>query len=262
MSHFYLTLPSDSSSKYYPENTAASFKTKLSDRIDLDGQYEVGLAQFIYPHSWYNFNNSDKGLYITFHPDDEEEGEISLVFRSGQFPDEKTFVHVLNDWISTAEIYGCTFSWDQWDRRIRVLISNKNGSIYMSRGLANLLGFEDVGPYKTHMTSSGLIPQYYEATYTFDLRVGLRMIYVYSDIVSHTLVGDTKVPILRVCATEGRYGEMVAVTFTEPHYVPLARNELDTIDILINNELGKPVPFEYGKSVVTLHFRRRNKLLL
>jgi len=104
MSHFYLTLPSDSSSKYYPENTTASFKTKLSDRIDLDGEYEVGMTQLIYPHSWYNFKNSD------------EEDEIVHVFRSRQFPDEKTFAHVLNDLISSADIYGCVFSGDKWDR--------------------------------------------------------------------------------------------------------------------------------------------------
>jgi len=259
MSHFYLTLPSDSSSKYYPENTTASFKTKLSDRIDLDGEYEVGMTQLIYPHSWYNFNNSDKNMYISFKPDEED--EIVHVFRSGQFPDEKTFVHVLNDLISSADIYGCVFSWDKWDRRIRVLISNRNGSIYLSRAFADLMGFEDVGPYKTRMSEEGMIAQYYEAQHTFDLNVGLRMIYVYSDIVSHTLVGDTKVPLLRVCTTEGTYGEMVSTTFTDPHYVPLARNGFDTIELNINNELGKPAAFEYGKSVVTLHFRRKNRLI-
>jgi len=262
MDQFYLTLPSDSSSKYYPENTTACFKTKLSNRIDLDGDYEVGLAQFIYPHSWFNFNNSDKRLFISFRPNDEDEKTIRHVFQSGQFPDEKTFVSVLNDWISTANIFGCTFSWDRWDRRIRLLIGNKNGTIHMSKRLANLLGYEDEGPYEARKTSEGLFAQNYEPKYTFDLQTGLRMIYIYSDVVSYTPVGDTKAPLLRVCVTEGRYGDMISNSFTDIHYVSLARSELDTIEIFISNELGKSVPFEFGKTVVTLHFRRKNKLLL
>ena len=79
MNHFYLTLPSDSSKRYYPENTTACFKTKLSDRIDLDGEYEVGLAQLIYPRSWYNFNNRDKSLFVGYQPYDG--AEVVQVFR-------------------------------------------------------------------------------------------------------------------------------------------------------------------------------------
>ena len=63
MNHFYVTLPSDSSIKYYPNNTVAHFTTKLPHRIRLDGDYEVGLAEFIYPHSWFNFS---KGLSAHF----------------------------------------------------------------------------------------------------------------------------------------------------------------------------------------------------
>jgi len=79
--------------------------------------------------------------------------------------------------------------------------------------------------------------------------------------VSYSLVGDTKVPLLRVVDTQGTYGQMVSATFTHPHYVPVARSDLETIEINISNELGKPVPFEFGKLVVTLHFRRKNKLI-
>jgi hypothetical protein len=48
MSHFYITLPSDSSANYYPDNTLARFVTKLPERIRLEGEYEMGLAEIIY----------------------------------------------------------------------------------------------------------------------------------------------------------------------------------------------------------------------
>jgi hypothetical protein len=60
MSHFYITLPSDSSANYYPDNTIAHFVTKLPERIRLEGEYEMGLAEIIYPHTWYNVDNEDK----------------------------------------------------------------------------------------------------------------------------------------------------------------------------------------------------------
>ena len=54
MNNFYLTLPSNSSMELYPDNTLAHYVTKLPQRIELDGQWEVGLVEIQYPHSWYN----------------------------------------------------------------------------------------------------------------------------------------------------------------------------------------------------------------
>jgi hypothetical protein len=255
MNHqFYLTLPSDSSGNIFPDNTTACFKTKLSDRIELEGQYEVGLAQLIYPRSWYNFNNKDRSLSITYQPNyNQDEGkhmpEMSVVFVSGQFANEKTMAMVLTDWIQLTNVI---LAWDPWERKMKLTIIRDEGVFNMSRALADMLGFDSAGPYR-----KGIFP----ANRTFDINANLRMIYVYSDIVSYSSVGDTKVPLLRVIDTQGSYGQMVSTTFTHPHYVPLARNDLETIDIHINQELGRSVPFEFGKAVVTLHFRRQNKLI-
>lgn len=47
-SHFYVMLPSDSSVEYYPNNPVARFVVKLPERILLEGDYGMGLAEFIY----------------------------------------------------------------------------------------------------------------------------------------------------------------------------------------------------------------------
>jgi hypothetical protein len=39
---------------YFPNNTLASFTTRLPEMLDLDGSWEIGLAEIQYPHSWYN----------------------------------------------------------------------------------------------------------------------------------------------------------------------------------------------------------------
>ena len=54
----YLTLPSNSSFKYYPNNVTSSYKTHLSTPLRLnDLNYELGLADIQYPNTWFNLNN-------------------------------------------------------------------------------------------------------------------------------------------------------------------------------------------------------------
>ena len=36
---------------YFPNNTLASFTTRLPEMLDLDGSWEIGLAGIQYPHS-------------------------------------------------------------------------------------------------------------------------------------------------------------------------------------------------------------------
>ena len=62
-----LTLPSDSSLEYFPDNTLSHFRVHLSHELDFSGPYEVGLTQLHYPRSWNNI------------PTDEVEIGIKLV---------------------------------------------------------------------------------------------------------------------------------------------------------------------------------------
>ena len=73
-SEFYVTLPSNSSMQYFSDNKTSNFVTKLSRTLQLDGEWEVGLAKIDYPHTWYNIcegknsveiYTSDK-LYLVF----------------------------------------------------------------------------------------------------------------------------------------------------------------------------------------------------
>src|ERR1700690_2791681 len=68
MSHFYLTLPSNSSMKYYPNNTLTSFVTRLQTTIDLTGNWEVALSEFHFPPSWYTIKRG--GVHFTTMCDD------------------------------------------------------------------------------------------------------------------------------------------------------------------------------------------------
>jgi hypothetical protein len=258
MNHFYITLPSDSSSNYYPDNTVAHFTSKLPHRIRLDGDYEVGLAEFIYPYSWFNF---DSGASTHFVNTETGDRFAECVFGGGQFANEVTLTKSITDKISDAIVnttnrkdLSVRFIFDEVYRKITLVVKcdDEEERFFISDEIKRRFGFTRNGPYRTGE---------YVAERTFDVNGGSHLIYVYCDIASFTAVGDAKAPLLRVCNSTGKYGEMIRTIFTHPHYVPVARREIETIEININNELGKPMPFVFGKSVVTLHFKRRHSLL-
>ena len=65
---FYVTLPSNSSMEYFPDNKTSNFVTKLSRTLQLDGEWEVGLAEIDYPHTWYNIREGKNSVEI-YAPD-------------------------------------------------------------------------------------------------------------------------------------------------------------------------------------------------
>lgn len=60
-SHFYVSLPSNSSEKYYGKQPMNHYMTKLPHPIELDvEEWEVGLSEIIYPYSWSNLRKVSK----------------------------------------------------------------------------------------------------------------------------------------------------------------------------------------------------------
>ena len=59
-----MVLPSNSSAKYFPENTTSSFNTKLPHRVKLEGQWEVSLSEIQFPYNFFHIRDREG---ITFH---------------------------------------------------------------------------------------------------------------------------------------------------------------------------------------------------
>jgi hypothetical protein len=129
---------------------------------------------------------------------------------------------------------------------LRITFENSSRSwVTLSHEFMKFLGFTRGWLSKNQITANDML----------DLNRGMNLMYVYCDVASYSIVGDAETPLLRVCNPSGKDGETIRTIFTHPHYVPVARRELETIEINISDELGRPIPFMHGKSVVTLHFR-------
>jgi hypothetical protein len=231
MSHFHITLPSDSSANYYPDNTITSFVTKLPERIGLEGEYEVSSAEIIYPHTLYNVDNGDEKYWIATVG--VGRNRMQTVYLPSRYYESGSDI---------AAVLNREFS------------------------LSSSSRFADLRNVRRPIALHGFRPEHYfsrpgafgtMAQQAFDVNRRLNLLYVYCDVATHTIVGDTKTPLLRTCNVTGKHGEFVRHTYVQTHYVPVGRREFDSVEIAINNELVRSMPFEYGKSVVILHFRRK-----
>ena len=284
MSSFHITLPSDSSATFFPNNTVAHFTTKLPDCIALDGEYEVGLTEIIYPQNFPNFYSPnplkiDIWFKIDEDDDDEEDKFIGTwLLENRNFENQQKLAEYMSKALtqyvnklltSKAHAYFSNRVIPQFKIQFQIPdesihkeffkiekcpysnsgISCDLDSVFMNRfGLKYDQGTDRYTFAKNFNMLDGVI----EST---------RLMYVYCDIASHNYVGDIKTPLLRVFNTDGKDTKMAIKTFLQPIYLPVSKREFETIEINLNNELGKPIPFIDGKSVVTLHFRRVNKYL-
>lgn len=66
MNNFFVTLPSNSSASYFPDNTQSSFRTKLSSPLRLDPSYECGLSEIVIPRFWFNINEHNNQYSVTY----------------------------------------------------------------------------------------------------------------------------------------------------------------------------------------------------
>lgn len=118
-----------------------------------------------------------------------------------------------------------------------------------------MLGY-DVDTFEDISDEPGLAP------HPPDMRAGVVSLYVYSDLVEHTIVGNTVAPLLRAVAIQSNFGDIVDKIFQMPHYVPVLKKDFDTIEIEIKTDQNRVVDIQFGKTIVKLHFRRRKPAIL
>lgn len=64
---FYMTLPSDGSIQFFPDNKLSDYKTLLPNQMHLDdGEWEVALTEMMYDHSVRNLSPEEAYFDVLF----------------------------------------------------------------------------------------------------------------------------------------------------------------------------------------------------
>ena len=81
MTSFNTMLPSNSSMKTFPDNTLNHCVTALSNRIELDDDWEVALSEILFQRTWYNIQEDECMLSII-----TPGNEIDMFFQKAFIP--------------------------------------------------------------------------------------------------------------------------------------------------------------------------------
>jgi len=248
MSHFYMTLPSNSSMDCYPDNTAAKYTTKLTSMIELDGEWEVGLIEISCPGSLVNVRQNR----YTFSIVDKELNVVKrFSMRKGYYRNIAEIVEGLNETIRVSkelkEVLGREetplLAYFQYHESVQ----RKDYAIQFNLALARKIG---IGRHSVIAgTTLGRVVS--------DDRPHARSLYVYCDLLQAVPVGDVKAPLLRIVNIPDK-DESVNLhrTMRRMMYLPIQKKHFDTIEIQIMDDTGTAIPFQDGKSHIVLEFRR------
>lgn len=260
---FYLTLPSNSSLQFYPDNTLTNFTTQLAHAVDLTGAWEVGLAEIQYPHTWHNVHQEDGWIQVT----NNHGQKGKMILPPGQYDTPEELIGGLNEMIEKRHYYNhaykkmeveavptntkpMEFSYHGITKKATIRIK-RNCRITMSEMLTSMLGMQS-----RHMSAGT-----HKGTNVVDVNQGFHSLYVYCNVVEARPVGDCEVPLLRIVPVEGKSGQIITKTYENIQYIPVLQKHFRTVEIDIKKDTGESVPFELGKLVVTLHFRKRRPIL-
>lgn len=155
-----MTLPSNASMSIYPDNTLTRYKTKLKQMCELNGQWEVGLAEIQFPKTWYNLSEKAPGklphLTVMFPSGYQNVGRyfVDISPPAGHYDNPEMLIKQINDRINETVKKGCDkikFTFNNISRKVGVKCESDKKipppvsylwHFKMSVELAEVLGFE------------------------------------------------------------------------------------------------------------------------
>ena len=189
------------------------------------------VAEIQYPHSWYNLQEKEVWVAVHFLKGNELQRD-HIELPAGYYPSAKRICKGIEAKKHRTEL-------------------RKKYDIGLDEVNHNMLGFK-----QTIFQTGNHI-----ADFVADVNQGLNSLYVYCPLVEPRMVGDAHVPPLRIVPVEGRDGQMVTRVFDPIQYCTLLQRRFQDVEIDIRDDMGRVVPFERGRVVVTLHCRKKTTYL-
>ena len=178
---FYLTLPSNSTKDYFPDNTLTHFTTRLP-QMNLDGSWEIGLAEIQYPYSWCNIKKGEAWVHVDVEVNQRQRHTFQLP--AGYYLSPKRILTIEGKKHRTPLKKKFDIGMNEIDHKIRIAVK-KDCQVTISPLLQHMLGFKRaIFPQGDHV-----------ADWVADVTRGLNFLYVYYPLVEPRMMGDAQVPL-------------------------------------------------------------------
>jgi len=241
-----IALPSNSSMDYYPQNTVAQYTTKLNGQIELDGEWEVGLAEISFPFDVDNVLEAE--CYFVVNNPEYDDSNLKNTLAAGDYNTFEKLSAGLHDarvlriaHLTSPHRVLIRFSFDKVRNRVKMM-ARQSLCVTFIHALARILRFTH--DRKIEYCLDDILAEW--EMELFPPTIGSA--YVYCDLVEHITVGDTKAPLLRIVKRMSDRGGHE--TFNPSLYILLQKRCFDTVEINLMTDTGLPIPFRFGKSFV------------
>jgi hypothetical protein len=269
-----MTLLSDGSMNHFSSNTQSSFRIKLPKAIDIKkGQWDMAVVEMILPSQVYNVSKEESQFKIVSKykglirhmlelspPSCETDGDsvtYPLCITPGAYHSAEQLVGAINDAIQknvgeALKVVNCQFDMRYSTLAKRVKFAKHVKEDVRLRFHPGMLAKLGASAQKDILPRDDLA-----FTHDVDLYAGINHMFIYSDVADFTLLGDVQAPILRVVPFQESHQIHVHKEFLNLHYVPISKPYFDEIGIHIRGDTGELIQFSGGKSMIKLHFKKR-----
>lgn len=264
------------------DNTMSDFRTKLGKIVKLDGNWLVGLSEITYTKSWYNLLYDHK--ITLFDEMGQTYGEKSNIYdnqftiSAGFYESPMKLISAINKILSSfTQITPPKLIYNEINNYVILQVGKIDNSIKifpdLGREIEDILGLRDrnsiynmylpiqLNNYSVTDITVKNIHSRDEIIgfHPVEISGGFHSLFLYTDIVYPSLVGDTFANLLRVVEIPRKYkfGETVHKEYPNPQYRPVRLNEFETIEISIKDDSGMSIPFKFGRINLTLHLKQR-----
>jgi hypothetical protein len=258
---FFLVLPSNASPILYPDNKVSAYTILLPHPIDLGPNWVVTLSEISYTKSWFNVQDSTIGMeYVDDINDVVIDETHHLTLPGSYYHSPEDFVKTINRKLKEWERIPGVKSVPEYvveDRKLKIKLKEDGAT---AEGEAEFPSWGERRKF-----NASFEPQIMEVLgianlpdqRPIHLNQGWGNLYVYSDVVEESIVGDVTAPLLRVIGTDttAPFGTQITVCFDDEQYRRVSRHSFQEINIYLANDQGTRPHFNFGRVTVTLKFK-------
>ena len=263
------TLPSNASMDKFPENTVTEYTTVLAEPIRFHTEWEVGLSEINFPHSFYGDSIEDSNVLMRYNKMDGEQVSLSIppnVYKEGtrvmraleSANPDRIKLYDIGTGSYVLQLIG--FKVPEIVGTYHTLLPNPDEPHNPFQNIQ----LTDTGIARLHL-SQLIVVGTSKAFLALSVKETVRYDYidVHCDIIRPAIQGGSLKQILRRVPVRGILEDSVYQTevFPRVFYFPLNRNTISSIRIVLKDSTGSPIPFRSGPSSVTLSFRKKVDML-
>jgi hypothetical protein len=247
MNEFHITLLSNSSMDFFPNNKTANFTVHLPKSILLEGKWQMALTECHYQYNFWNVTKNNNSVHFAI-----DYVHYQCQIPEGYYEKIEQIIEKLNEG-TTPFLQNGFLQINSSNNYVNFTESAllKIQGIKFENRLALQLGYDPEDTIKPHLL---------KPVQPSDVSRGIPdEMFVYCNLAEPQLFGHEFAPIVRIInipKKDTHYGQSHHKEFQRLHYVGVSKKSFTNVSIELRDKTGNFLPFVNGTFMCVLHFKK------